>query len=410
MEQAEGIMPPEISKPDLRTPYCVAMMEKAEKKIPDVKQEMKIILGEIDRQAVDNFGLFKPVQFPGTEISYIKLTVGADLIHKIAGAESELPIDQEGASGKNEIAFLFTAMGKPPDGNAFTAQDMGIDRFIRNIPKVAHAIKRGEPVPNVEIYLLGSGTGYGEKASQNLIDQINERGLEVRGEIYAEFIEKALAGKDLGNTSVLLQGVSMGTTTADKTFDHLPDPIKGITQRLFDNPAGTHNPSTLSNVVRGGQAIAGLGAEFAARELLDPVAKALGRTKIPFRNYLYEQKGIKEDTPLEKKAKDDLFRAAGFKLVQGSPLNTDERSYIRRGIKDPLTTTPARIINVAMRKGRKIQTHEGKEATIQVPMDQKGRALEVPINRTHFFIYENFPRWKQIINDCKNVGDSQTVV
>ncbi len=406
---------------ELKSPYAIAFMERAQRKIPENVGGMNVILEDIDRQAVENFGLFKPEKFPGTEISYVKLSVTPDLVRKIAATgetkQDQPPVEKEETDegeAKNEVAFLFTAMGKPPDGNAYTAEDMGIDRFIRFIPRVARAMKDKNQIPNIDIYLMGAGTGYGEKASQELVDEIKKRGLDVRGEIYSEFVQKILNGKDLDQTRVLLQGVSMGTTTADKTFSQLPDQIKRVTHRLFDNPAGTHSPSLL-NKWRGLQATIGLGAEFIQKEGFNSVAKTLGRTKDSFVEYLFKQKGLKPDTPSEKKTKDDLFKAAGFKLLTGMPLNvgtqedTDEtrwtkrRPYIRRGLYDPLTTTPARIAEITRRQGTPIETHSGNESTIKVPMKKKGRALEVPFKGTHFFMYENFDRFNQIINYCKTI-------
>jgi hypothetical protein len=396
-------------------------MEKAKKEIPGNEKGMKIILEDIDSQAVDNFGLFKPEKYPGTEISYVKLSVTPDLVKKIAtsgissengsATSAETPEDPD---KKNEVAFLFTAMGKPPDGNAFSAEDMGIDRFIRFIPRVAKAIKDGAPIPNVDIYLMGSGTGYGEKVSQDYVDEIKKRGLDVRGETYSEFIQDVLKGKDLNDTNLLIQGVSMGTTTADLTFNNLPDDLKQISHRLFDNPAGTHNPNVI-NKWRGLQAAAGVALEFVQKQAFNPVARTLGRTRSAFVEYLSKQKNLAPDTADEKRLKNDLFGAAGFRLLEGAPLrvgsqeDTDEqrwnerRPYIRRGLYDPLTTTPLRVVEITRRQGKPIETHSGEQSTIKVPMETKGRALETPFKGTHFFMYENFDRFNTIIEYCKKL-------
>lgn len=376
---------PKAAPVELKTPYCNVFMELAKKEIPQNADSMRIILEDVDRQAVDNFNLFKSEKFPGTEISFIKLSVTPDLIRRIArtGQVHNANVNSENGTeiaAKNEVAFLFTAIGMPPDGNAFTAQDMGIDRFIRSIPKVARAMKAGEAVPNVDIYLLGSGTGYGEKVSKDFVQQVKNKGIEVRSELYAELIQQMLQGRDLNQTRVLLQGVSMGTVSADQTYARLPEDIKKVSQRLFDNPAGTHRKG---NVLAGFQATAGLIGEGLVRNTFDPAAKILNSKRLEFAKYLLEKKGVSPDTKEDKWVKSDLFKVTVGKLLKGVPLNLKDRAFIRKGVKDPLTTD--------FRFGK-------------TKWEKKENSLQHPSNKTHIFIYENFPRFNQVINYCKTVS------
>ncbi len=389
------------SSTELKTPYSIAYMEKMKQKFPENTEGMRLILEEIDKQCIDSFQLFNSKKFPGTEISFIKLSVTPDLVRKIASSgNSAQNTSYDIEETRSEAAFLFTAMGMPPDGNAFTAEDMGIDRFIRSIPKVASALKQGRPSPNIDIYLLGSGTGYGEKVSDDFVQQVKEKGLDTRGEYYAELVDAMLEGKQVDH--ILLQGASMGAIAADSVYKHLPEDVQRKTQRLFDNPAGTHSPS-LINRLRGAQAGVGLGAEFIVRETTSDLAKSMNKTRPGFVKYLFEHNNLPDDTPEETKNKNELFKAAGLKLLKGQPYDTSERTFVRQGSKDPLTFSPARFLRNTFRRGQEITTHHGDTAEIKVPMNQNNRTLEVSTKNAHMFAFENFARWNTIIDYCKSV-------
>ena len=166
------------------------------------------MLREIDTQGVENFASFRSEKFPGVAFSYTKFTVTPELIqelstqkvregipqeHRVKSGENAMPEKTEGKEDRMEAKrhdyFLFTAFSPPPDGHAFTVQDVGIDRYIRLIPRVAAALSRGEAPPEVNVYLLGAPTGLGGSVTPEWVESIKKSGFERYGELYAEFVE-----------------------------------------------------------------------------------------------------------------------------------------------------------------------------------------------------------------------------
>lgn len=250
---AQEVLTPAV---EFKTPYCQVTYDEVRKNIPQEATSMRVVLQEIDHQAAGNFKLFESKRFPGTKFSYIPLRVTPDIVSKIAQPNPNQALENAQTSNtepcdKNEAWFIFTAFGKPPDGNAYGALDIGIDRFVRFLPKVAKTMREGITPPEVNIYLIGAGTGFGEKVSPELVEAFKKEGFDAKGEMYAELIEDVLPPDKRQNTHVVLQGASMGATTADKTYENLPQEIKDISQRLFDIPAGVHKPGLLG-WIRGG--------------------------------------------------------------------------------------------------------------------------------------------------------------
>lgn len=382
-----------ISATKFKTPYCQVTYDEVKKNIPQEADSMKIVLQEIDRQAAENFQLFESKKFPGTKFSYIPLRVTPEAVSRIAQNQNpnttkeQALVDAE-PDGKNEAWFIFTAFGKPPDGNAYGAQDIGIDRFVRFLPKIAKAIREGKKPPEVAIYLIGAGTGFGEKVSPELVDEFKKRGFDAKGEMYAEFIGEVLPQDTRQDTHVVLQGASMGSTTADKTYEHLPQNVKDISQRLFDIPAGTHKPGILG-WLKGAQAGIGLLSEAGIRAIGDNTVKGLNRGRDALLSSISQTEGFEADSKEQEKLKNEMVRYALLKLGRGSLINFEERSFVRERVEDPLTSSPKKILE--------------KLAKLRKPaFSQEGHALKSLSHGTHFFAFENYKRWEQIMKYCKN--------
>lgn len=409
---------PEPQQPDseFRSPYCIALYEKAKSRMPENQEGLRLIFQEIDRQSIDNFGTLKPSRFPGAEVSYIRYTIAPELMKTLAkGEPKEIQPLLKNEEAKDEVAFLFSSLGKPPDGNALNSQDLAIDRFFRNLTRVARAIKEGRTPPSVEMYLFGTGTGVGEKATPALLDAVRTEGLNVMGEIYAEFVEQVLAGRDLSKTHILLEGASLGVGAADKTFSNLPKTIRDASQRLFDNPTGGHEPG---NKLKGIRIAAGFVPEFAYRKVFDPVARRLDAAKKPSSEFLMTQKGIQPDDQEQINLKNNLFNTATAKVLEGYGLNQDERTFLRRGTKDFTSSGRAVRMRRVQRTGPDGQMREVKAVPMESfagregkiiqrdpgqPQSDRGRTLEAPMKRGHSFVRENFGRWNEILNYCKSV-------
>lgn len=389
-------------KPKLHTPYYEVTLKEFAEAHPEKADAMKTVLDEIDEQGIKNFSIFRSEAMPGVAFSHTKLTVTPELIERLsknsAVAEMEQTEKKEEDEGKEEKTdakrqdyFLFTSFSPPPDGHAFTPQDVAIDRYIRLMPRVAGAIKRGETPPEVNVHLLGAPTGLGGSVNEEWIENIKKNGLDGPAKLYAEFINgrEPADGKDV---HIVLQGASRGAIIAEKTSKYLHEELQKNTQRLLDNPVGSHEKGQW---LKGAQVVAGLGGEIIARILFDDTMKNLMKLGGPFAEKLAEEKNIQKDGDEQKKLKLKAALAEGLALVKGSPLDTENtRSFIRRGIKDPSTFTPKKLFEI-WKKG-------GKE-TGKFPMFQKGKSLEVPFKSSgHFFFYNRFDRWNKILGYSEN--------
>ncbi len=390
--------------PKLRVPYCEATWLNVQKEIPQQKDGMRLILEEIDKQAVGNFSLIKSSLFPGVEISAVKLSPTKALVEKIAGIASpsekteDKPNQEPALLNKAEDWFLFSAFRIPPDGNAYVSLGMGIDRFIQLTQKVARRMKDGEKIPEFNIYLIGAGTGFGEKITQEYLNTIKRGGMEARGKLNAEIVNALLPKKqdgtvDTDNKRIVFQGVSMGTASIDHMLQFLPDEVKANSQYLLDSPAGTHKPY---KVWKGLQATAGLLVEGALTNFFDQTAKTLTSQRGEFVNYLQETGKTVPETKENKKLKKSLAITTGLKLIKGRPLNTsDNRYFIRERDDDILTSDP-------IRKAKSLLNRRNPQGTFS----NEEKSFKGLVHARHFFEFEHFKRWGEIVKYCKSISQN----
>jgi hypothetical protein len=387
---------------ELHTPYYGVTLEAFSKEFPEQRAEMKTVLDEIDKQSIENFAAYKSEAMEGVSFSYTKLSITPEIMSRLSqksdpaehlGANnfSDEMAREEEANGEEETAakrqdyFLFCAFGLPPDGTAFTAGDIAIDRFIRLMPRVARPMKKGEEIPEVNIYVLGAPTGFAGSVTQEWIDQVKENGLETHAKLYAEFIKKH-EPEDDSNRHIVLQGVSKGAVVAEKTSKYLPEEVQKNTQRLLDNPAGDHKPG---QYIKGAEVLAGMVGETVARVLFDKdMMQPLMKVGGPFLDKLSEKTGIAKDDKEQSKLKLKAALAEALALIKGSPMDTEStRSFIRQGIGDPLSFSPKRLYEIWKKED------EG----VGIPMFSKGKTLEVPFKGKHFFIYNRYNRWNKVL-------------
>lgn len=400
MSELGEISSTEGSRVDLCTPYSIVTTESFSEKFPERKPLIRTVLKELDRQMIENFKQFKSEKLPVT-FAYTKVAITPQLLERL-GSPSK--VDHKDSSNEWKDYFLFSAMGLPPEGSPFTVQDVGIDRFIRSLTPVARALREGQVPPEIAIYFCGSPTGFGGEVSPEWIQMVNKEGMDVHGKLYAEFIEQeelkrrkldpvsntAIAEASSKNKKtpkhIVLQGVSKGAVVANRTFSHLPEGLQQTTQQLFDNPAGHHKRGIINSLVRGTQAAVGLGREiWRTRD----IGKALSDAGTNHLSTIQKEKGLLADSPEQKKLKMSAFLADGKSLFLGEPVDTTQRSYVRRGIQDPLTTTRAEI--EALQKNIQEKTPV---------ISETDKSLETRFMGNHFFFYNRYKRWAQILDYC----------
>ncbi|OGG79753.1 hypothetical protein A3A39_04505 [Candidatus Kaiserbacteria bacterium RIFCSPLOWO2_01_FULL_54_13] len=407
--------PKSAEKPgEFRTPFCNAIFKEFIAQYPEKTEAIKTIFKEIDAQAIDNLDVFRSTRFPGVSFSYSKLTVTPALIEKLGSLQfsetptaaiSETPEKTEGAeadpNAKRHDYFLFTAMNLPPGGHAFTAQDVAIDRFLRLIPLVAVPLARGEKPPQVNIYFLGDTTGLGGSVTPKWLIGTQLRGFNQDGELRAEFIKKVenAEPETEDKPHIVLQGVSKGAIIAEKTSRYLPQHLRKHTQRLLDNPAGDHGDEAILDRARKGlQVLAGYRRELAyhaGSNMMQNLSAEGGPFIRYFSNYLATKKGVPEDNRSQRSLKWGVVLSEVGNLVKGTSLDTQEvRSFIRRGIDDPVTKSDARTREVQEKVARGIPH----------PFFQRGRSSEIPFKGRHFFIYHRYHRWSTILDFAQKAG------
>src|SRR3989344_5194333 len=128
----------------LEATYVTIVKDIVAKKIPEHQRSFNIALDEINRQ-ITGEGLFQweSKDNPGVKFLAGHLSVTPDLIQRIASQNSQASeaqhSEEEPADQRLEryTYFVQPAFGIGLDGSALSALDMGIARFIAEMPKVA---------------------------------------------------------------------------------------------------------------------------------------------------------------------------------------------------------------------------------------------------------------------------------
>lgn len=402
-------------KVELVAPYVDTMGKEAKAKIPGHEASINTIFSEINKQAIENFGIFNSQDFPGVSFTTTKLSITPELLGKLSkslnltpefmAGLSTKPEDVEGDSvsskestrdTRDQVWFVEPAFGAGKIGNAFSALDMGIDRFIREMPKVAYALKHGLKPPKIDIYVVGSPISLGGSVTKQWCDEVNRVGFDTHGRVYAEFVKQAV-GENAGDKRVVISGPSRGSITAERTFHFytmgMTDEEKKQVQGLYDIPAGSHERFLPLQLVKSANMALGMGAEFGVRVLFDETSKDLGKTEGKFFDELAKQKNIPQDSKAQERFKLRAFLGELKALGKGTPPDKNERGYYRAPEFDPTNIKFKGIVDrgLSLVKRRQFSFRE------------RGRKLTVSTDRkAHNFPWKNsFGRWEQVIKYCE---------
>lgn len=432
--QPETLIRPQ---PNFRIPNCDMTFKEIQRNKPEISEEMQLILEEVEKQALENFSIYQSKAYPSVAFSFTKISVTPEIVKKIAQAnpQSELAnidTDKITYSSQTRLNVGFGPFAPPPEGHALGLLDMATDRFIRNLARIAQAMKKGEPIPKVEIITVGTPVGYGGKVTKEYLIDLIKDGFETNGKLFGEFLNDVTSEIDLENLSLLVQGASMGTVNADKAANHLPQELRDKTLVLLDAPAGHHSPRLKNRwKLKGTQTIAGFGAETAWRMAFDHRLKGQGKRTKDFYAHLAQTKNIPKDNRNQTIMKWLALGETGIRLGWGSEIDTNHvGTTLRSGIYDPLTTRPGRIFEIRKKIGQPVETAYQKrrkkhpeeyankkikypsldQAKINLPTRKHGKALEFPYSNTHFWFYtKRFNRWQKIIQYCQSEKNPQEV-
>lgn len=398
-------------RPELAVPFIAAIRSETKNKIPGHERSLDIVFDEINKQTIETFQVNDSERFPGVRFSSIHLSVTPELISKI----NPQTIDQKSNATEGKVEgemkryayFLQPAFGVHPGGNAHSVLDLGIDRFVREMPKVLGALRRGEKPPQIDIYLVGAPHGFGGRVTREWIDEIKKRGFEPHGELYAEFAQNHLPrnAEELGKTVIILQGVSKGAITGEETSRSLSQEIKTnakIVQRLYDGPVGNHERNLLSQIVKSANMSVGMIGEIAVRMAgvvvgTDITGKILSQTEPQFYKEMARKLNLMPDDAEQSKLKVDCLLPEALALGRGNPLDKSERTFIRQPEIDPSNLNVENLKRILLNDLRLF----GRKKFIA---SENGKVFNVPTSRKlHFFAHKkSFNRWGQIMSSIEN--------
>jgi hypothetical protein len=283
-----------------------------------------------DQELDGNFTTYESTRHPGVRFSVAKVTVDENFARQIQGLPLVSPEEQQ--IGKRTIVLQFSPFGVAPADHARMPQDGITDAAFRSLGKVTRAMENGQPVPQTDIYSLGTTMGLGGKDTGLSMAAKAIRGFTVQGEDYAEFLEAKLREispelrlEELVNVKVIFQGASRGGIMADQTADLIVSQLqqKGIDlnyQVRLDNPVG-----------RGNRVAYGI-----ARELLyqskQPFMQDLQKAEANFEGgylaHLAQELGLSEEE-VKVTAKQLLGTLIdGVNLYIGAPLHLDDTRQV----------------------------------------------------------------------------------
>lgn len=394
----------------LEVPYVTIVRNIVHEKIPEHAGSFDITLDEINRQLIEGNGFFQweSKAKPGVKFLAGHLSITPDLIQKIASQNmqnsdeslSNQDLGEDEQRLEHYVYFVQPSFGPPPDGSAISALDMGIDRFIKEMPKVARAMRAGEKPPTVDIFIVGGPTALGAQVTGEFIDEVKKDGFEPYAKIYAEFAEEFLP-KDketLEKTRIVLQGVSKGTVTSDLTTKYLPKEIQDRTQRLYDDTAASHGRNIPTQIGRSINMGVGMAAEIGVRQFKGTVRNAAFAGQKQFYEEISKLRHL-EDSEEQAKLKGELFTQELKTVAKGTPLNTEQRAYSRISTPDPVNINIrniGRVIGAGLTEkflgiksritGRELAPRRALVA------NEKGRLLTFATSNT----FHNFP-WERSI-------------
>lgn len=388
-----------IPNKKLTAPYVEAIKPEAKSKIHGHDRALDIVFDKINEQAI-KLEFNESQTFKGVKFGSVHLSVTPELIKQInpeinLPQEPEIAEDSSESKPKHYVYFLQPAFNT--NVNPYGVLDLGIDRFIREMPRIAGALRGGRKPPTIDIYLLGAPHGFGGKVTQEWIDAIKKDGFDPRGKLYAEFMQNHLSKdpEELKRTRIMMQGVSAGVATSAATSRNLPEYLKNWrTQRYYYGPVGIHERNRPSPIVKGANMLIGTGVELALHSLggkigTDITAKVLSQTETQFYKDMAEKFDLSADDAEQSKLKNSCVKSELCALIRGTPLDKSERTRVTAPKFDPLNTDIGNL-SIVLENGLFLPRQEGKVSYF--PTSRK----------LHFFAHkQSFHRWGEILRQAE---------
>lgn len=359
------------------------------------KEKLRVWLDAIDKEAVNNFGVFESEENPGLRFPFTKIRV-----RNVASEVQNNPIDPETEKLPEKTIVLFTPFIPPPGGGPDDIMNIIYDRVLMALPDITK--RDTHKAKNITVYGLGLPTSKWGSISEEWLRDLKNNGFSEYGKLYAEFLRSVFGQGSLEfqqKRDILFFAGSMGTVLASETAKQLPKHWENL-RLLLNNPAGVHEP--ILSPLRGPQVTLGFTAEHIARSIADGFVKSALSNAKPAREALsavLEQRGIRSfDSNEQNKLKNSVKWQAIKFLAKGTPLDTESfRSYIEQGMLDPATTDPKRLIFLLTHKGKKRFYKAGE------------RSLGMGIKHLHWMDPMRWPdKWLRGIESYEKAIGAQT--
>ncbi len=343
----------------LEVPYVTVAKAVTRERIPEQAENFEKFFDAINNELMGNGegkGLFiwESKKYPGVKFLAGQIHITEKLVRHLSHGRIEEPINGQERRLSHLVRFFEPGWGLKGDGSGVSVLDMALSPALDMTHIIATAIKNGEIPPTGDIFLLGSPAAIGGETTPAFNKTVKEaiaqgKGFDPYGEIYAEFMEEHLptTPDELDKTKIVLEGVSEGTITADRTAHHLREGLKprkvkdedgrerwvGV-QVLLDNPAGIHGSNLPTQIGRSGNML-GFVTEAVVRNFTSPIAKILNSTQPQFYKDIAQKLKIPQPDETQRKAKKRLAVLEITTLLHGAPLDKRERAYVRISSPDP---------------------------------------------------------------------------
>lgn len=380
-------------------PVALKTLEKVlprrnENQILGKKEKLKVWLDAIDKEVINNFGVFESQKDPEVRFPYTRV-----LIRNVANSVQDIPASPKEEKAQDKTIVVFTPFIPPPGGGPDDIMNTIYDRVLTALPTLH--------TKNITVYGLGLPTSKWGSISDEWLNNLKKNGFSEYGKLYAEFLRTFLDG---GN--ILFFAGSMGTVLADQTARQVPEVWKNL-KLLLNNPTGVHDLSgreiklpfvgTIPLSAKGFQVVTGFGLEAGIRMKVpfvdDLVKKSMSGAK-PAGKALFsilQQKGIisyesNQQNALKKKCSLQAIKL----LMKGNPLDTENfRSYVEQGAFDPATTN---------RKIRSLMKNDRNHRYFG-----ENRSLRIAVNFTHWMDPGRWPdKWIRRIEQYEKSVKPQT--
>jgi hypothetical protein len=206
--------------------HDIAISKAEQQTSPELAVMISEVITQIDRQGIDSFVTFdtEKGKWP---VSTVSVTEIFEKIFKDKVERGEEAVDVAQTKEKkaqSRISLIIPGFSPPPVGHPFTPWDYVYTQVFNDLPRLFSAWKRGEPLPDIKVQVLGSANSdWGEVTPEFLAD-IRRDGFGAHGRMVADYMGTSLKEADY----IRLTGISMGSLIATEAMESLMSDAEGI--------------------------------------------------------------------------------------------------------------------------------------------------------------------------------------